>query len=165
MNILMLDLEGVLIKSARYEVAEHKTQVNKVMIHNLRPYAKEFLDFCEEKFNTIWMNTCVDKRRTYQILRGLGREGFGRKYRYWDWRSGDNPGGWKTIGYEKFHGNVLIHIEDGISEGEEEHLMELGMLYIPVRSYNPSIDNNIKDRELLYTIDTLVGALSILRNP
>lgn len=144
----MLDLEGVLIWSALYpeQLKPWREEPLRYLRRecdwpddffpsrsNIRPYAREFLAECNKLFDQIWMNTCVDEARTNAIMNGWFAF---PNYQYWS-RHGPRSKGGKTIGYERFARDTLVHVEDGVSPAEQEDLSRLRMHYVPVSSYHP----------------------------
>ena len=171
MNILMLDLEGVLIWSALYSAQLKPWREERLEFlrrecgwpddffpshNNIRPYAREFLSGCNELFDRVWMNTRVDETRTAAIMTGWFAF---PNYRYWPPR-----GGCKTVGYGQFAGDTLVHVEDGVSLVEREEISRLGMHFVPVSSYHPlRIPESPSLEEALYSIRSIIDSAASSR--
>lgn len=140
MDILMLDLEGVLIYAASAFIRPLPHKLNAK-----RNFAQEFVDECRLLFDKIYMNTLVSERWTKEIMENHFNL---FDFEYWPARSN------KTENYESLIGHTVIHVEDGINDEQEAEIKRLGFHYIPVRSlvdylkgakYDPADDMELKN--------------------
>ena len=141
----MLDLEGVLIAWDMPKIPGN---------YYPRPHSHYFVDRCKELFDEIYMNTDVPEERAIRIMRELYDIG---DVKYWDF---NNIKGYyrKINGYEKFKRDILIHVEDTISQDWEKRIKELGHTYISVPCWHPILAKSDKaknDTELLRALSTI----------
>lgn len=150
MNILMLDLEGVLIYDAHPFI---RPLPNKLNVK--RSFAQEFVDECRTLFDKIYLNTLVSERWTKEIM-----ENHFNFYDFEYWPAKSN----KTENYESLAGNTVIHVEDGISDEEEAEIKRLGFHYIPIKSlvnYIKGVEYNpVGDLELRNALDEIKTILT-----
>lgn len=127
MNILMLDLEGVLIFSERMCLMQEdfKGDSRKYVLGEKRNYAQEFVDFAVENFDEVYLNTCVREVNAQRIMRWKFNQ---YHINYWDWH------GKKTAGYESLEGNNVVHVEDGAADEERSDMKRLGIHYVEVQT-------------------------------
>ena len=150
MKFLSLDLEGVLIVNASALInPEYFVNLGVPELTRPRNHYYRFLLECHKKFDEIYMNTCVDERRTRIIMNALGLTEFQYLPR--------NPlTGNKMVNLEKLaETNLIIHVEDGISEKEKALAEKFGIHYIGVKSYDGS-----EDEELLRVLEDMDGILN-----
>jgi hypothetical protein len=127
-KILMLDLEGVLIATAR--------PPSKHLIRNdygIRSYAHQFINESLELFDQIYLNTCVSEKNALRIMQDIFNIS---EIKYFNWDRGSPLG--KTSDYAKFSNDILIHVEDESPQNKEaQYCIKLGHTYLSIKGWYP----------------------------
>ena len=130
-KVLMIDLEGTLIATAIPKNRFTKERIfHPKTNYGVRPYAHEFVREVFPRFDTVYLNTTANKDLAVPIVEGL----FGVKNVGY-YRGNPSLSEHKTAGYEKFIGDTLIHVEDGLSSYELANLQKCGFTYLRMRSW------------------------------
>ncbi len=128
MRILSLDLEGVLIVCAE-DFLEPGYLVERGVgeMTFARRGCSDFLRGCDEMFDKIYLNTCVDETTAGEVM---GKLGF-LDYEYLRVGCSEKISGLRRL----IDGNRIVHVEDGIPERDLELARSLGVSYVEVGEY------------------------------
>ncbi len=154
MNILSLDLENVLICDAEIFVNPMYTikQGNHLYTYP-RKHVGYFLEEMKRNFDIICLNTSVYEELASQVMQKLD-------FSYYNYFKGNNLvskiNGLESLAKE----NHIVHIEDGLIEGDKHLIQSLQIDYIEVKEYTTYSGN---DNELLRVCEEVKSCLA--KNP
>lgn len=144
MNILSLDLEGVLVASAtQFNDSSHIGTEDEFLIMPRNHY-ELFLSECSRLFDKIYINTVVSDNTARLVINKLGL----KDYEIWPWVVPNKLEGMNNLSKN----NLLIHIEDGMPELDLELAKKYGIKYIEITPYDRPLPD---DNELLEVLDRI----------
>ena len=153
-KVLMIDLEGTLIATAIPKNRFTKERVfHPKTDYGIRPHAHEFVREVFPIFDSVYLNTTANEGLAVPIVEGI----FGVKNVGYYHGNPSLPEH-KTAGYEKFMGDTLVHVEDGLSSYELANLQKFGFAYLRLRSWTiaDAFINVHNDDELLRVADEIM---------
>jgi hypothetical protein len=145
MNILSLDLEGVLVVSANdfNNSNKYMSEDEKFLVTPRNNY-ELFLSECSKLFDKIYINTVVSDNTARLVMDRLGL----KNYEIWQWVVPNKLEGMNKLSQD----NIIIHVEDGMPESDLKLAKKYGVNYIGITSYDRPMADDV---ELLNVLDKI----------
>ncbi|MGV8086813.1 MAG: NIF family HAD-type phosphatase [Candidatus Woesearchaeota archaeon] len=149
MNILSLDLEGVLVVTAnQFNNSSEYIGTDAEFLAIPRNHYQTFLSECEKLFDVIYINTVVSDKTAKLTVDKLGL----KNYKFWQWTPPNKMANMDKLSKD----NIVIHIEDGMPESDLKLAKLYNVNYIEITPYDRPMPDNNELLEVLNKINQIL---------